>query len=186
MVQIIFILFHCQRCLCVYQSKKQAIKTMHLFIPPGPGWLLLRGEYGGQHCVCIWECDPVPALQPGRAHEHQCLQCAARWGSCRVHQELAAKVPWLAKSSFSLPALTQFWFFFFFSQTHCHNFAVIHVASHSLLLLNYLWLVFILVSISLLFILSCFSLASPGPIPCREYKGHATIGCNAKLILLST
>lgn len=49
--------------------------------PPGPGWLLLRGKHGGQHRVRVRERDPVPALQPGGADEHERLQRTACRGS---------------------------------------------------------------------------------------------------------
>lgn len=59
----------------------------------GLGRLLFRGQHGGQHSVCLGKCQPVFGVPAGGPDEHQRLQCAARWRSCRVHQEPPAQEP---------------------------------------------------------------------------------------------
>lgn len=56
-----------------------------LFSVLGLGWLLLCGEHGGEHCVCVGKCVPVPALQSGGAYEHKCLQHFTRRRPHRVY-----------------------------------------------------------------------------------------------------
>jgi len=61
--------------------------------PPGSGRLLLRGQHGGKHRVCVGEREPVSALPAGGADEHQRLQRAARRRPRRVRQEPPAHQP---------------------------------------------------------------------------------------------
>lgn len=62
-------------------------------LPPGPGRLLLCGQHGGKHCVCVGERQPVPTLPARGADEHQRVQRAACRRSRRVHQEPPAQKP---------------------------------------------------------------------------------------------